>query len=77
MECLITSPQKTRRYKHLKRVSLPAFSGRMQILPRHAEAFVLLKRGDIVLGRNGDPNREITITGGACHIKDDRVVVIL
>jgi F-type H+-transporting ATPase subunit epsilon len=77
ISCLITSPKTTRVYEKVRSVTLPAFAGQMQILPRHAEAFVLLKEGQVVLRRPGKQGETVAIAGGACHVKGDRVVIIL
>jgi len=75
--CTITSPANTETYKNLKSVTLPAFSGHAQILPGHAESFLILKKGDISLKQENDQNKKIQIDGGECHIKNDTIAVIL
>jgi len=76
--CVITSPAETTVYEKALSVSLPAFFGRMQVLPGHAEAFVLLKKGEVVVRQaNGPESKIIQIAGGECHIKGDRMAIIL
>ena len=77
IECVITSPKKTAVYKNLESVALPAFYGRMQILPGHAESFVVLREGFILLRQPGGKTDSVEISGGECHIKDNRALVIL
>ncbi|NOY35323.1 MAG: hypothetical protein GXP44_00065 [bacterium] len=75
---IITSPTETAVYENALSVSLPAFFGRMQILPGHAESFISLKKGDIVVKQsNSSEDKIIQIAGGECHIKGDRAAVIL
>jgi len=76
--CIITSPAETMVYENALSISLPAFLGRMQALPGHAESFISLKKGDIVIKRsNATESKIIQISGGECHIKDDRMAIIL
>lgn len=77
MTCVITSPEKTLTYGNLSAVSLPAFAGRMQVLPEHAESFVLLREGEIILRKTDGKKESARIPGGECYIKGDRVSVIL
>jgi F0F1-type ATP synthase epsilon subunit len=72
MNCTIVSPQKTRKFEQLKAVTLPAYSGEMQVLAGHAEAFILLKKGNIIID-----DKTVEISGGECHIKDDNIIIIL
>jgi len=74
----ITSPNETAVYENASSVSVPASLGRMQILPGHAESFVSLKKGAVVLRRAGKPEEKIAqIAGGECYVKNDKVTVIL
>jgi F0F1-type ATP synthase epsilon subunit len=77
INCVITSPEATKRYKNVQSVTLPAFLGEMQILPGHAEAFILLQEGNIILQQLNRQNEVIRITSGECYVKDNVVVVIL
>ena len=77
IECVITSPDATAVYKELGSVSLPAFSGEMQILPGHAETFAVLRKGTVILRQPSGKIQTVKIDGGECHIKDDRALVIL
>ncbi len=82
--CSITSPDKTTLYEKVVSVTLPAFLGQMQILPEHAEAFVLLKEGDVIVRqldkskeKEGGKENVTHVTGGECYVKDDKVTIIL
>jgi len=77
INCIITSPQKTAVYKNLRSVTLPAFFGQMQILPGHAESFVLLKKGNISLRQLNKKKEIIQNINGECHIRNDVVTIIL
>ncbi|HEC32695.1 MAG TPA: hypothetical protein ENI63_00355 [Candidatus Kaiserbacteria bacterium] len=77
ISCTITSPKKTIVYKDVRSVTLPAFYGQMQILPGHAESFILLKEGSISLQQSGKEDEAIQNINGECYVKDDVVTVIL
>lgn len=77
INCTITSPEETMQYRQLENVTLPAFLGEMEVLSGHAEVFVLLKRGEIVLGGTNGQKKILEIPGGQCHIKDDNIIIIL
>ncbi len=77
INCTITSPKKTTVYKNVRSITLPAFSGQMQILPGHAESFILLQKGDISLLQLNKLSEIIQIINGECYVKNDVVKVIL
>lgn len=77
INCTITSPKKTTVYKNVRSITLPAFSGQMQILPGHAESFILLQKGDISLLQLNKLSEIIQIMNGECYVKNDVVKVIL
>ncbi|HDH31477.1 MAG TPA: hypothetical protein ENH26_01740, partial [Candidatus Wolfebacteria bacterium] len=61
----------------VRSITLPAFSGQMQILPGHAESFILLQKGDISLLQLNKLSEIIQIINGECYVKNDVVKVIL
>ena len=73
----ITSPKKTIRYSNIQSVTLPAYSGQVQILSGHAESFFLLKQGNIVLRYSIKQMETVPINSGECHVSGNTVVVIL
>lgn len=75
MRCLIITPKYREEYRNIQSVILPAFFGELQILPDHAESFVLLKQGKIIL--EGKKNKEIFIEKGVCHMRDNTVSIVL
>jgi len=77
INCTITSPKKTTVYKNVQNITLPALSGQMQILSGHAESFILLQKGNIVLQQTGKERETIQNAGGECYIKDNTVTIIL
>lgn len=77
MTCTITSHQKTTVYQDVQSVVLPAFSGQMQVLPGHAESFILLRSGSLVLRQAARQDEIIQIVSGECHVKDNALVVVL
>ena len=77
MDCKITSSKKTEIYHNVQSVTLPAHSGQMQILPGHAEAFLLLQKGQIALQEENGSTKTIPVPTGECYVKDDLVTIIL
>ena len=76
LNCTITSKTSTKKYENLKSVSIPSVSGYMQIMKGHAESFILMKEGEIVLqSKNG--KQSVSILGGECLIQKDDVLIIL
>jgi len=50
----------------------------MQVLPGHAETFVLLKKGTIVIEKEDAGGKEqLEIKEGQCYIKDNHLLIIL
>ncbi len=77
IQCQIVSPQKTNVYKNLISIKLPAYQGEMEILRQHAETFVLLKTGQVILVKKNHKKINVEITRSECHIKDNNVTIIL
>ena len=77
LDCKIISPTKAKFFKELKSITLPAWHEQAQILPSHAEAFILLKKGQIALELADGSKRFVEIQKGGFYIKDDQAVVIL
>jgi len=77
LRCVISSAEKTTTYEGLKSVSLPASSGSMQILPGHAEAFVMIAGGDVAMKSVDDKTKTLPIGASECHIQNDEVVIII
>ncbi len=77
IECIVISAKETRVYKKVRSVSLPAVLGQMQILSGHAEAFIQLRKGSIRLRKSNNQYEDAAITGGECHVYNNRVKVIL
>ena len=75
MKCSIVSSEEKQEFNNVESVTLPAFSGEMQILPDHAESFVSLRKGKIIL--EAGQTKTLPIEGGMCHIKNNTVVVLL
>ena len=77
MKCVVTSAEKTTTYKGLLSVSLPAASGLMQVLPGHAESFVAVNGGSVILKGGDDRIETLTIGKSECHIRDDVVTIVI
>jgi F0F1-type ATP synthase epsilon subunit len=75
--CRISKQKETITHESIKSVKLPSVNGEMEVLSKHAEAFVLLGKGTVVL--RGDTMKQVNIdvTEGVCHVKNDVVTVIL
>ncbi len=77
LQCQIISPQKTIIYKNLIKIKLPTYQGIMEVLPFHAETFVLLNSGEITLINENDKKKIVKIVSGECHIENNELVIIL
>ncbi len=77
LTCTVVSPEENKKYTDLASVFLPTASGQAQIMPNHAEAFFLLKKGSIGFQRSAGDDFSIKTNGGQCFVKDDVVTIIL
>ncbi len=77
MNCKITSAQVSENYSDLDSVILPGLTGQVQILPGHAEIFLLLGKGNIILTKDGGQIKTLSVAGGECHVSNDSVNIIL
>lgn len=77
MRCTISSPQKTITYSQVTRLQLTTTKGQIEILPGHAEAFFLLKNGEIIFYQKTAPEKHFPVNGGVCYVKDDQITFIL
>lgn len=75
MRCTIISPENKRQFEKVQSITLPAFSGEFQILPGHAESFIALRQGKIIL--ESEKINTIPLEGGICYIKDNITTIIL
>jgi F0F1-type ATP synthase epsilon subunit len=74
--CTITSSGKTTNYEDVKSITLPAYAGEAEILPGHAEAFLLFGEGEIMIERPGN-NERVKVKGGEFYVKDDKATIVL
>lgn len=77
LTCRIVSPQRTQYVERLTKITIPAYRGEMQILTGHAETFVSVLPGDVVLHEAAGSVDRIPILGGQCHVSGNAVVIIL
>ena len=77
INCTITSTKETKVYQNVQSIILPAYSGQLQLLPGHTEAFILLQTGKIILKRVHKQDELVQITKGECYAKNDLVSIIL
>ena len=77
INCKIYSTQKTQIYNNLKSVRLPAYRGQIQILPEHAESFILLSKGKIILEKTEKNKLSFDIKSGFCYFKNNSLTIIL
>lgn len=77
INCTISSATQTKKYGNLTSVTLPASLGQAQILPGHAEAFILLNGGIVILRQSDGQKQSVQISKGGCHVKDNEVMIIL
>lgn len=77
IQCKILSLENTTIYKEVKSIELPALRGKMQILQDHAESFIALNSGNLVIKSVDEDDKILKISGGECHVKDNNVIIIL
>ncbi len=74
MKCKIVSPDRTREFPRVAAVTLPASGGEMQILPGHAETFVKLRSGAVVL--KSKEKISLPVSESVCYVKNDEILII-
>ena len=72
----IISLKKTDSYKNIQSVTLPTYSGQVQILPGHAEAFFAIQAGKITLRQKEGEEKNLSTQGGFAHIQDDNLIIL-
>ncbi len=78
MKCKIVSAKENRIFDNVLSVIIPnTAQGQIQILPQHAESFILLNEGEMTLEKVSGESQIFEINRGLCHIRDDTVTVIL
>jgi len=77
MECSIISPKKIEKRTELKSIILPAFWGRMEVLPGHAESFIVLTEGEIIFKTQNSQEEKLFIKKGLFYTKDNKSLIIL
>lgn len=77
LNCTITSEKDTNHFEKVLSVTAPAYHGQIQILPGHAESFIILQEGEITIEKAKNQKESIQVTNGEIHIKNDTVTVIL
>jgi F0F1-type ATP synthase epsilon subunit len=75
MKCEIISSNQIKEFNGVKSISLPAYSGQMEVLPGHAESFVKLKEGTIII--QTEKKISVSIQEGICYINNDTIIIVL
>lgn len=77
IHCHLISPQKLTTYKKIESATLPTKSGEIQILPHHAEIFVSLDKGKIILEKeNGKRIYLSSKKDSLAYFKDDILFIV-
>lgn len=79
LHCIIVSPDSKQEFSDVASVTLPGWWGQLQVLPHHAESFVVLRKGEVILENADDRSTpvKICIEGGVGHIWKDVITLIL
>lgn len=77
IECQVLTTNKKLFSDRIRSISVPAVRGQMQILPDHAESFVLLQEGELELVTKQGKLKTIKIEEGLLHIQNNRLVILL
>jgi len=76
INCKVVSRESSDHFEALKAVTLPTLSGKVQVLSGHPEYFSLLKKGDLILEREG-AKEKLSIENGVCYfIKNEMTIII-
>lgn len=62
---------------NIQAIMLPGFNGKIEILEGHADAFFLLKSGDVTLNDEKSKITKIPINGGLCKIIQKEILVLI
>lgn len=76
ISCKIVSAQSNKAFEDLDSVTLPAKDGEMEVLPGHAEAFIKLSTGEVILIKSNREKISVPVLQAVCFVKDDSVVII-
>jgi F0F1-type ATP synthase epsilon subunit len=79
LTCKIVSENQTTTWEQINTITIPLTSGEVSIWQDHAEMFALLSEGKMsgVNHNNVEKVYQIRTNGGACHIFENTVTVIL
>lgn len=77
LTCSLISPKETVTYDNLAAISLPSLSGRIQLRPGHAEAYIALVPGEITFHNADNTASTLDIPAAECHISHDKVAILL
>ncbi len=77
LQCMIIAPDSTIFSGPVRELTVSDRSGSLQILPRHAEMFMAVAPGEIVLRRPDGSPLSLSVSGGVLHFKDDVATVVL
>jgi len=76
LTCQIISQQAKVVYDNLESVTLPAVSGKMQILHQHAESYILLKPGNVKLKKKNGDEKNIQLNEGVCYLYANTLTIL-
>ena len=79
LTCKIVNKDEAVTWESVKALTVPLTSGEASILQGHAEMFALLAAGEIsgLMHNDGKKEYQIPQGGGACHVMENMVTVIL
>lgn len=78
LDCLARSTDGLQFQGPARSVTLPTANGQVQVMPGHAEAFIVMTAGRLVFeGFGGQPDRSLAIRSGTLLVKDNQVTVLV
>lgn len=77
LHCMVAEGGRTLFSGETGDVVLPGVNGVVEVLPSHAECFVALGKGEIVVAVGEDEEEAYPVDGGVAHVRGDRLVVLL
>jgi F0F1-type ATP synthase epsilon subunit len=75
--CRILTKEKPLFSSRIESATIPARNGQMQILEGHAESFVSLSKGKIILQVANGKIKDISVKAGLAHIYNNSLVILI
>lgn len=72
----VITPEEVNTYDEVESVTVPAAGGEMEILSNHAESFLTLQAGSVVIRLRDKKKITVPVSECIAHIDQDRIVIV-